>query len=153
MGLIYKNGILYTGGGSAGSGCTEYTLDGDIENGLTLTNSGDASVQTLDINADTGWLNAEVTAGAAGEVKYRRKNGIVYVDVNVYQISITGATLLATLPEGFRPVRTTYSAGVANNWNAPCGVFVYTDGTINGRAVGTGTTVNGIFTTLVFPVD
>ena len=101
MGVIFKNGIPY-GGGNGGQ-CTDYTLDFNAAtNELTLSD-GSASVQTLGLDADTGW---QTLTGEYFDVKYRKKNGVVYIQGNAEtkkQIPAKIRTDLLTLPEGFRP--------------------------------------------------
>jgi hypothetical protein len=54
---------------------------------------------------DSGWITLTLTAGGwttLYPVKYRKIGPVVYLDGEIYG-GTTGATIIATLPSGFRP--------------------------------------------------
>lgn len=73
------------------------------------------------VREDTGWItlplsNSWVTYGAPYEApRYRRLNGVVFIDSMLKLGTFTSGTVIATLPAGFRPAKQHMRPVVANN--------------------------------------
>lgn len=82
-------------------------IDGDRIN-LYRAAKGSQEWESTDVylpERDTGWRVLETDYYAAGKPKYRKKNGIVFVDINgtLARDIPAGGAVIGTLPEGFRP--------------------------------------------------
>lgn len=68
---------------------------------------------------DSGWLTPAYADGtkdptAGTKIRYRKKNGIVYVQGTIGITNYSGSgTVMATLPEGFRPAKAFYCVNTA----------------------------------------
>lgn len=131
MGVIFKNGIPY--GGVAGGQCTDYTLDFNAAtNELTLSD-GSASVQTLGLDADTGW---QTLTGDYFDMFYRKKNGVVYVDFNAsalkQDIPVGYTTCFNSIPDAIKPPNTNITGPICDAQTyEQVGVYlIMTNGTI-----------------------
>ena len=102
------------------------------------------------LEEDTGWINLPLVSGvSAVRSRYRRKNGVVYIEI----INLTGwttQTTFATLPVGFRPdtasINNTYRWACPTtgaNWTRP---EFKTDG---GICIFTTTTTAGAWTDVI----
>ena len=93
-------------------------------------------------NTDSGWQT--LVSG----VRYRKKNGIVYVYVEGYTSSTTGTIVAGTLPVGFRP---NFNAqGYAKRSGAPISFWITGVGTVNFYSSVQSGNIEGF---AVFPAD
>lgn len=102
---------------------------------------------------DTGWLNLTLLNGwtdVSGWARYRRLNGVVYV-----QVSADGGTTaqLATLPAGFRPGEAVFSAAPTSSAPNIATLSVNAGGAVSGEALGGGVADNILAGTVSFPAD
>lgn len=106
-------------------------------------------------NVDTGWVvptfeNAWVTYGPGHDARYRRMNGIVYLQ-GLVKSGTLGATVY-TLPVGYRPVQTQVVTAKASG--GAYRIDAITDGRviIYNEALGAPTTA-WVSTAMSFPAD
>lgn len=128
---------------------------------------GDREKEPKVIIEDTGWTEAELTDifthfSATRKLRYRRKNGVIYLDGAVTPVSdISGGTgqhIICTLPEGFRPSQLHAVRAQTSDTNTYC-LIVSTNGNVTFSRHGTGGTYTTakagdvLATCYSFPVD
>lgn len=125
--------------------------DGLAYPGLTVYNLQTKSLFTYDgteFQGDSGWITPSMGGGwtANADTAYRRKAGLVTVNLNTAKATYATNEVICSLPAGFRPDRTLYVVGqIAGSTRL---FSVHADGGV--RSVGSGTT--GILGTVTFPV-
>ncbi|MFT4299315.1 MAG: hypothetical protein QM597_06755 [Aeromicrobium sp.] len=86
--------------------------------------------------APTAWATATLATGwtsMSTGVRYRRRAGVVYVDIYAAIKSGT-SSVVATLPTGFRPSTRQFFTGTYNDGTR--NIFVNTDGTVECPGAG-----------------
>jgi hypothetical protein len=81
---------------------------------------------------DTGWL----TLNSTYNIKYRKFNGIVFVDASYESAMPDGNITLGTLPEEFRPSHTMAVSNYANSNNSGLFMRIFSNGTVQKSGSG-----------------
>jgi hypothetical protein len=111
--------------------------------GLLVTSDGvdiqtydGVTVQTYKPETDTGWVTL-THSGSSGNMRYRARNGVVFVEANVGHASLANGasltllTVANALPAAYRPGQSLYTASVRVNGGTQVGnVGAFTDGTV-----------------------
>lgn len=119
-------------------------------NGGRLAYKGLGDMRTWLGHEDTNWAYLVGNASASSYLRYRKKAGIVFVEINLTSQSLSTSTrTFATLPAGYRPSRNVSGSGASNTNNVPC-VWVEPGGAVKCYMVG-GTGA-ALYAHISFPV-
>lgn len=111
------------------------------------------------IEEDTGWANLSYasgfTSGNAGQLKYRVKNGIVYITGGASGTFTQGTYTTVNsglIPEKYRPIQN-MRVGACGSGARPCIAEVTTDGSIRLSTMGISGTPSWISFTISYPLS
>lgn len=110
-------------------------------NGTTSNLSRCVSGAIIGDNTSIGKTTWTPTSGSSysnyGGCYYEKYGRVVHVHVGVSGLTANTATVIYTLPSGYRPSSTVFAHGTGGAWNNIGYVEIYSDGRISARSQGT----------------